>query len=265
MKPTTLSRCCGVITGPKSFLALSKAPTFRFSIAFVSPATSLSPISSPTATATDNAMQRSPDEPNAAPISELTALSRSASGMTMAWFLAPPSAWQRFPCAVAVAYTYSAIGVEPTKLTACTRGSVSRVSTASLSPLTRLNTPSGKPACCSSSATSRVAPGSRSDGLRTKVLPHTMASGNIHNGTIAGKLNGVMPATTPSGWNSLHESMPGPTLRVYSLLSSCGAAQANSTFSMPRCSSPAASWAILPCSRPISSQILSAFCSSKSR
>ena len=27
-----------------------------------------------------------------------------------------------------------------------------------------------------------------------------MAIGNIHIGTIAGKLNGVMPATTPSGW-----------------------------------------------------------------
>jgi hypothetical protein len=63
MKPTTLSRCCGVITGPKSFLSLSKAPTFRPSIARLSPATSLSPVSSPTATATDKAMQRSPQEP----------------------------------------------------------------------------------------------------------------------------------------------------------------------------------------------------------
>ena len=41
---------------------------------------------------------------------------------------------------------YSATGVEPTKLTAATRGSVSSVSTASRSPLTTLNTPSGSPA-----------------------------------------------------------------------------------------------------------------------
>jgi allophanate hydrolase subunit 1 len=27
-----------------------------------------------------------------------------------------------------------------------------------------------------------------------------MARGNIHIGTMAGKLNGVIPATTPSGW-----------------------------------------------------------------
>jgi hypothetical protein len=43
-----------------------------------------------------------------------------------------------------------------------------------------------------------------------------------------------------------------------------GAPQAYSTFSIPRCNSPAASWQILPCSKPISSQILSAFFSSNS-
>ncbi len=32
------------------------------------------------------------------------------------------------------------------------------------------------------------------------MLPATSALQNIHIGTIAGKLNGVMPATTPSGW-----------------------------------------------------------------
>ena len=33
-----------------------------------------------------------------------------------------------------------------------------------------------------------------------KLLPVAMATANIHIGIIAGKLNGVMPATTPSGW-----------------------------------------------------------------
>ncbi len=42
--------------------------------------------------------------------------------------------------------------------------------------------------------------GSRSDGLRMKVLPHAMAGAPFHSGIMAGKLNGVMPATTPSGW-----------------------------------------------------------------
>ena len=73
-------------------------------------------------------------------------------------------------------------------------------STASLSPWTTLNTPSGRPACCQSSASSNDADGSRSLGLRMKALPQAMATGNIHMGTMAGKLNGVMPATTPTGW-----------------------------------------------------------------
>ena len=38
------------------------------------------------------------------------------------------------------------------------------------------------------------ADGSRSDGLSTNVLPQAIAIGCIHIGTIAGKLNGVMPA-----------------------------------------------------------------------
>ena len=32
------------------------------------------------------------------------------------------------------------------------------------------------------------------------VFPQAIAFVSIHSGTIAGKLNGVMPATTPSGW-----------------------------------------------------------------
>ena len=44
------------------------------------------------------------------------------------------------------------------------------------------------------------ADGSFSDGFRTNVFPQAIAFANIHIGTIAGKLNGVIPATTPSGW-----------------------------------------------------------------
>ena len=33
-----------------------------------------------------------------------------------------------------------------------------------------------------------------------KALPQAIAGPNFHIGIIAGKLNGVMPATTPSGW-----------------------------------------------------------------
>ena len=97
---------------------------------------------------------------------------------------------------------YCAIGVEPTNETAATSGWSSSASTATLSPCTTLKTPSGRPACCHSSATSSDAEGSRSLGLRTNVLPQAIATGCIHIGTMTGKLNGVMPATTPSGWRN---------------------------------------------------------------
>ena len=93
-----------------------------------------------------------------------------------------------------------ATGVEPTKLTACTSGWASSASTATRSPCTTLNTPSGRPAWRSRSASSSETDGSFSLGLSTNVLPQTSALQNIHIGTMAGKLNGVMPATTPSGW-----------------------------------------------------------------
>src|SRR5919201_3310652 len=95
---------------------------------------------------------------------------------------------------------YLAIGVEPTNEIAATSGCVSSASTATLSPWTTLNTPSGTPASFRSSAVCIDADGSFSDGLRTNVLPHASAGAHIHMGTIAGKLNGVIPAHTPRGW-----------------------------------------------------------------
>jgi hypothetical protein len=103
-----------------------------------------------------------------------------------------------------------------------TCGWASSASTASWSPLTTLSTPGGRPACSASSATRSALLGSRSEGLSTKQLPQASAIGHIHSGTMTGKLKGVTPATTPSGWNSLQLSMPGPTLRLCSPLSSSG-------------------------------------------
>jgi len=73
-------------------------------------------------------------------------------------------------------------------------------STATLSPWTTLKTPSGTPASLSSSAVYIDAEGSFSEGFSTKVFPQARAGAHIHIGTIAGKLNGVIPAHTPSGW-----------------------------------------------------------------
>ncbi len=138
-------------------------------------------------------------------------------------------------------------------------------STATLSPCTTLNTPSGSPASAHSSASSSDADGSFSDGLSTKVLPQAMASGNIHIGTMAGKLNGVMPATTPTGCRIEYESTPVETFSENPPLSRCGMPQANSTTSRPRATSPAASEATLPCSAVISSASALVFSLTSSR
>ena len=90
--------------------------------------------------------------------------------------------------------------------------------------------------------------GSRSLGLRMNALPHASAGPAFHSGIIAGKLNGVMPATTPSGWRSEYTSMPVPAPSVYSPLSRCGMPTANSITSMPRWMSPLESATVLPCS-----------------
>ena len=55
---------------------------------------------SPTSRATEIAIQRSPADPNAAPSRACVTCSRSASGMTTMWFLAPPRACTRLPEAV---------------------------------------------------------------------------------------------------------------------------------------------------------------------
>ncbi len=109
---------------------------------------------------------------------------------------------------------YCAIGVEPTKDSADTSGCSSSASTATLSPCTTLNTPSGNPACLNSSPMKTEGDGSRSLGFKMKLLPQAIATGNIQHGTMHGKLNGVMPATTPSGWRSVQLSMPVLTWSV---------------------------------------------------
>ncbi len=97
------------------------------------------------------------------------------------------------------------------------------------------------------------------------MLPVAMAIGNIHIGTMAGKLNGVMPATTPSGWR-IEETSTRPATSVDSSPFSCTVIpHARSTISRPRATSPSASLCTLPCSAVISSAIASRLASSSAR
>ena len=83
--------------------------------------------------------------------------------------------------------------------------------------------------------------GEFSDGLRIKVFPQAIAIGNIHIGTIAGKLKGVIPATTPNGCLIDQLSTLVPTFSENSPFNKCGIPQANSTTSSPLVKEPLAS------------------------
>ena len=85
-----------------------------------------------------------------------------------------------------------------------------------MSPLTTLKTPSGNPASFNNSANLIEHEGSFSEGFKTKVFPQAIAIGNIHIGTIAGKLNGVIPAQTPKGCLIDQLSTFDPTFSVNS-------------------------------------------------
>ena len=78
-----------------------------------------------------------------------------------------------------------------------------------------------------------AADGSFSLGLRITVLPAAIAIGKNQHGTIAGKLNGLMIATTPSGWRIDDTSTRSETPSEKPPFSSCGIPHANSTTSRP--------------------------------
>ena len=131
--------------------------------------------------------------------------------------------------------------MEPTKLTAEIFLLFIIASTTSLSPLTILKTPSGNPASLKISASLIEHEGSFSDGFKIKVFPQAIAIGNIHIGTIAGKLKGVIPAHIPKGCLNDQLSTFFPTFSVNSPLSICGIPHAYSTTSNPLVRDPLAS------------------------
>ena len=135
-----------------------------------------------------------------------------------------------------------AVFAEPTKEIASTSGESISASTVSRPPRTRLTTPGGKISCSSISSKMRTeVSGSCSEGLRMNVLPQPTAKGRNQSGIIAGKLNGVIAATTPTGWRTISTSTPRATPSRFSPFSRWGIAIAASTDSIPRPTSPSAS------------------------
>lgn len=93
------------------------------------------------------------------------------------------------------------------------------------------------------------APGSFSEGLSTYVLPVTTPTGNIHNGIMAGKLKGQIPAHTPRGCLYEYESSDEARFSAVSPIIKVAAPHVCSTTSRPRKTSPRASARVLPCTQ----------------
>ena len=85
-----------------------------------------------------------------------------------------------------------------------------------MSPFSTWKMPAGAPASANNSASSIGALGSFSEGFRMKALPQATAMAPIQHGIMIGKLNGVMPATTPTGWRIDQLSMSVATCSVKS-------------------------------------------------
>src|SRR3989337_1772416 len=196
MYPRTRSWCFLEITGPIWVDSSRPYPSLSFDAWSVNFAFK-GPWASPIPTITDPARHRSPAVPYTEEIMLGTIVSSFATGRTTRRFFAPPPHWTRFPWDAARAYTSFAICVEPTNDTPRMSGWL-------------LTTPGGKPAISMSSKRRTWTRGSCSDGFATQQFPVATAYGQNQDWTIAGKLNGEMPANTPRGWYRTSSScLPG--------------------------------------------------------
>src|SRR5450830_913245 len=140
---------------------------------------------------------------NLATISPSTAASRSASSNTMKGAL-PPSSSESFLSVLADSRArWRPTGVLPVKLILRTRSSASHTSTTSgvrsREAVTRFSTPAGRPASWASLARARAVSGVSSAGLATTVQPAARAGAILRAIMAAGKFQGVITATTPTG------------------------------------------------------------------
>src|SRR5256885_1648972 len=77
-------------------------------------------------------------------------------------------------------------------------------------PMTRLNTPAGRPQRLRMSASAQPQPGTRSAGLNTTQLPYASAGAIFQAGTAIGKFQGGVRPTTPIGSRRAPPPPPRP-------------------------------------------------------
>ncbi|MNT37999.1 hypothetical protein D3C72_1741690 [compost metagenome] len=148
-------------------------------------------------------VQRCPAVPTAPNTAPMMVIFKSASGVTMI-ALFPPSSKSVLPrrCATVTATSFP-MRVDPVAEIKAMRLSAESHSPTSLSPIMRLDIPSGSPLLCRISASNfwqaMAHSGVFSLGFQTTVLPQTRARAVFHAHTATGKLNAVIIPTTPKG------------------------------------------------------------------
>ena len=145
-------------------------------------------------------MQRWPDVPNAPQIEPSTALSMSASSITMMAFLPPISSEQIALRSAHADATRCPVSVEPVNEISRTEGwSQSLAPITEPWPITRFTTPGGMPASSHAFTRLKVDSGVSSAGFMTTVLPQTSAGISFHDGIAIGKFQGVINPHSPIG------------------------------------------------------------------
>ena len=195
-------------------------------------------------------MQRWPVEKKPLFSAAFTATSRSASSSTTIGFLPPISSWNLAMRATQACAMRWPVATEPVKLIALTRlSSSSTWPTSEPRPITRLNTPGGRPARCRMSAIAQALPGTRSAGLSTTALPKASAGAIFQAGIAMGKFQGVIRPTTPTGSRVTSTPTPGRTEGTTSPPTRSASPAKNLKMLPARATSPMASGRVLPSSR----------------
>ena len=148
----------------------------------------------------DPAVQRSPLREKTPNRVESMAASRSASAKTIAGDLPPSSMDMPLRFSAQLRKISWPVEDSPVKEISGTSGCLTSASPASSPmPLTRLNTPSGRPASSKISAHSEADSGVNSAGLSTTVQPEAMEGASFQDSSMNGVFHGVIRPATPMG------------------------------------------------------------------
>ena len=114
--------------------------------------------------------------------------------------LPPSSSATGFRLRPAVAAITRPVAVPPVNPTMSTPGCDTKASPVTAPrPFTRLTTPAGSPASCSTSTIRRTESGVNSEGLSTQVLPQAIHEAMRIEDSASGAFQGAMHAATPLG------------------------------------------------------------------